>query len=233
MTATILHLAGERLLLDPAGAFFWPSAGMLVVADLHLEKGSAAARRGSLVPPWDSRITLDRLALLLRHWAPSRVVLLGDSFHDRHASARLPASEAARLAHMAEQAEFVWVSGNHDPLPPQGVRGPAVAEWQQGPFRFVHEARRQVERPGHAEVCGHHHPKARVRTRAGWVSRACFVAGPERLMLPAFGAYAGGLDVGHPAIACLFPSESQVFMLGRERLFSFSLDHLGAGTVQA
>ncbi len=226
MTATTLHLAGERLLLDPAGAFFWPAAGVLVVADLHLEKGTAAARRGSLVPPWDTGITLDRLAALLARWQPARVVLLGDSFHDRHAAARLPPAEAARLAQMAAASEFVWVSGNHDPLPPEGLRGLAVREWRHGPLAFRHQARR-VPCDAAAEVCGHHHPKARVRTRAGWVSRACFVASGNRLMLPALGAYTGGLDVAHPEIAALFPAGGQVFMLGRERLFSFALGHVG------
>jgi len=222
VTATTLHLAGERLLLDPDGALFWPAAGVLAVADLHLEKGTAAARRGSLVPPWDTRITLDRLAALLERWQPGRVVLLGDSFHDRHAHARLPAAEAARLAAMAEAAEFVWVSGNHDPLPPQGLRGLAVAEWRHGPLAFRHQARRAAAGAA-AEVCGHHHPKARVQTRGGWVSRACFVAAPDRLMLPALGAYTGGLDVAHPEIAALFPGGGHVFLLGRERLFRFAL----------
>jgi len=228
VTATVLHLAGERLLLDPDGALFWPAAGVLAVADLHLEKGTAAARRGSLVPPWDTRITLDRLAALLARWRPARVVLLGDSFHDRHAAARLPPGEAARLAGMAEAAEFVWVSGNHDPLPPEGLRGLAVAEWRHGTLAFRHQARQAQAGAAAAEVCGHHHPKARVQTRAGWVSRACFVAAPDRLMLPALGAYTGGLDVAHPEIAVLFPGGGQVFLLGRERLFRFALGHVGA-----
>lgn len=226
MTAT-LPLAGEHLLLDPAGALFWPAESTLVVADLHLEKGTAAARRGSLVPPWDTRITLDRLAALLDRWQPSRVVLLGDSFHDRHAAARLPPEEAARLLHMAARCEFVWVSGNHDPLPPDGLRGASVAEWRHGPLAFRHQAR-GTPCDAAAEVCGHHHPKARVRTRAGWISRACFVTSPSRLMLPALGAYTGGLDVAHPEIAALFPDGGQVFLLGRERLFSFALGHVGA-----
>ena len=123
MTAAPLHLAGERLLLDPLGGAVWPAAGLLAVADLHLEKGTAAAARGQLVPPWDTRLTLDRLALLLQRWRPRVVVALGDSFHDRGGAARLPPGEAARLRGMAEAARFVWVLGNHDPAPPEGLPG--------------------------------------------------------------------------------------------------------------
>ncbi len=222
MTPAILHLAGERLLLDPAGAVFHPETATLAVADLHLEKGSAAARHGSLVPPWDTRLTLDRLALLLRHWRPRTLVALGDSFHDPHAASRLQPADAARLAHLAAETQVVWVRGNHDPLPPAGLAGLAVPEWAVGALTFRHEARRG----GADEVCGHHHPKAQVPTRAGPVGRACFVSDTQRLMLPAFGAYAGGLDVTSPAIAGLFPRGGRVFLLGRERLFSFTLAQL-------
>ena len=95
MTAAPIHLAGERLMLDPAGALFWPATGLLVVSDLHLEKGSSFARRGQLLPPWDTRATLDRLALLLRRWRPRVVVALGDSFHDARGRGRLPAGRAS------------------------------------------------------------------------------------------------------------------------------------------
>ena len=224
MTHAPLHFAGERLLLDCAGALFHPDTATLAVADLHLEKGSAAARRGSLVPPWDTRLTLDRLLLLLRHWQPRTLVALGDSFHDPHAASRMPATEAARLARIAETTQLVWVLGNHDPLPPAGLPGTATAEWQAGALTFRHQARAGAD-PG--EVCGHHHPKARVPTRAGPITRACFVTDARRLMLPAFGAYTGGLDVTSPAIAALFPRGGRLFLLGRERLFSFALGQAG------
>ncbi len=216
-----LHLGGERLLLDPSGALFWPREQTLIVADLHFEKASSAALSGSLLPPWDTRVTLDQLASLLRRYTPRTVVALGDSFHDRHACARLQTQDAARLRAMTAAAAFIWVLGNHDPEPPVGIGGSAMAEWRRGSLIFRHRA--EAASAGLVEVCGHHHPKAQVATRGGGITRPCFVADGRRLMLPAIGAYTGGLDVRHPEIASLFPRGGRVFLLGRDRLFSFPL----------
>ncbi|MBV9735321.1 MAG: ligase-associated DNA damage response endonuclease PdeM [Acidisphaera sp.] len=225
MTPAPLHFAGERLLLDPAGALVWPAAQLLAVADLHLEKGTAYAARGELLPPWDTRTTLERLAGLLRRWRPRVAVALGDSFHDDRGAGRLAPGEASRLAAMTASAHFIWVLGNHDPSPPEGVAGEPVLEYRLGGITFRHIGKAGVA----GEICGHHHPKAMVPARGCAVSRPCFVADSQRVMLPAFGAYAGGLDVRHPAIAALFPRGGRVFLLGRERLFSFSLGQTRAG----
>jgi DNA ligase-associated metallophosphoesterase len=219
MTAAPIHLAGERLMLDPAGALVWPATGMLVVADLHLEKGSSFARRGSLLPPWDTKVTLDRLALLLRRWKPRTVVALGDSFHDAEGSGRLPRDEVARLASIAASVQFVWVQGNHDPSPPAGIGGEWVESFATGSLTFRHEALARAS----GEISGHYHPKATIPARAGSVTRACFVTDARRVLLPAFGAYTGGLDVRDPAIARLFPRGGRAFLLGKDRLFSFPL----------
>src|SRR5690242_20612220 len=128
MTAAPLHIAGARLMLDPAGALAWPEAGLLAVADLHLEKGSAAAARGRMLPPWDTRATLDRLALLLHRWRPRLVLALGDSFHDRDGPARLLPADAERLRALTAGTRFVWLRGNHDPAPPEGLGGEAAEE---------------------------------------------------------------------------------------------------------
>jgi uncharacterized protein len=218
VTAAPIHIAGERLMLDPMGALFWPAARLLAVSDLHLEKGSSFARRGMLLPPWDTHATLDRMTLLLRRWSPAMVVALGDSFHDAHGSTRLPATELHRLNAMTEAHRFVWVQGNHDPTPPAGVGGAWVESYATGPMMFRHRAVALAE-PG--EIVGHHHPKAQIQARTGTVSRPCFVADARRLMMPAFGAYTGGLDVRDPAITRLFPRGGRVFLLGKERLFSF------------
>jgi DNA ligase-associated metallophosphoesterase len=225
MTAAPISLAGQRFLLDPAGALWWPERHTLVIADLHLEKGTACAVRGHLVPPWDTRTTLDRLALLLRRYTPQTVLALGDSFHDSHGAGRLMPADAARLATMATAHDFIWIMGNHDPLPPAGIPGRTAEWWQDGAIVFRHEASTAVTDLA-GEICGHHHPKASVATRALTITRPCFVAGPNRVMLPAFGAFTGGLDVRHPAIARLFPHGSRAFLLGRDRLFGFTLaDH--------
>ncbi len=216
MTA-VFHFGGEMLQLDPAGALVWPAARVLVVADLHLEKGSAAARGGQLVPPWDSRVTLERLTLLLRRYAPRTVVALGDSFHDDKGASRLSPTDAATLHRMTSAVDFIWVKGNHDPGPPQGVGGTAVAEWISARLCFRHQAATGAT----GEISGHFHPKARVVTRAGEVVRPCFMADGRKIMLPAFGAYTGGLDVRAAAIASHFPRGGRVFLLGAQRLFSF------------
>jgi DNA ligase-associated metallophosphoesterase len=213
------HFAGEFLQFDPAGALIWSSERVLAVADLHLEKGSAAARAGQLVPPWDSRVTLERLTLLLRRNAPRIVVALGDSFHDDHGAGRLSPTDAATLRRMTDSVDFVWVKGNHDPAPPEGVGGRAVPEWVAGPLCFRHQA----SSGANGEISGHFHPKARVATRAGQVVRPCFLADQRKIMLPAFGAYTGGLDVRAAAIAAHFPRGGRVFLLGGQRLFSFPL----------
>ena len=219
MVAAPFHLAGEMLHLDPAGALVWPSTKTLIVADLHFEKGSAAASRGNLVPPWDTAATLARLALLMHRYRPAQVIALGDSFHDDHGPARLSPADAARLRTLTADTDFIWVQGNHDPAPPQGVGGRALPEWRLGNLVFRHLAQR-----GEAgEISGHFHPKARVPTRAGEVVRPCFVTDARKIMLPAFGAYTGGLDVRAPAIAAHFPRGGRVFLLGESRLFSFTM----------
>lgn len=212
-------------MLDPAGALFWPAAAMLVVSDLHLEKGSSYARHGQLLPPWDTHATLDRLTLLLRRYQPRVVLALGDSFHDRQGSHRLPAGEVSRLRAMIEAHRFIWVQGNHDPSPPRGLGGEWVEVFATPSLVFRHQAAHGAE----GEISGHHHPKAAVPARGGRVSRPCFVTDTRRLVMPAFGAYTGGLDVRDPAISRLFPRGGRVFLLGKERLFSFALGTLRSG----
>lgn len=216
MIAAPVHRASERFLLDPAGAVIWPSRRTLIVADLHLEKASSLAARGGLLPPYDSRATLERLALLLRRHAPARVIALGDSFHDAGGRARLPADDAARLARMEAAHEFLWVAGNHD-------RGGGYPMHAEGPVLFRHEA--GAVGPGQVEFSGHFHPKARIATRAASIARPCFVADAQRILLPSFGAYTGGLEVSAPALRALFPRGGQMFLLGRERVFAFPLAH--------
>jgi uncharacterized protein len=218
VTAAPLTVNGVRLLADPAGALWWAERRTLAVADLHLEKGSSFARRGVPLPPYDTAATLERLGRLVARWRPSTVIALGDSFHDRGAPARLGPADAARLRRLAESADWVWIAGNHDPDPPAALGGRVAESLTLGPLTFRHVP----AGPGTAgEVAGHLHPKATVATRGRTVRAPCFVTDGRRLILPALGAYAGGLDVHDPAIGGLFRRGFRVLLLGRERLHAF------------
>ncbi len=217
------RLNGAELLADRAGVLVWPDEATLVVADLHFEKGSGLARNGALLPPYDTAATLDRLDAAIAAWAPKRVICLGDSFHDGHAAGRLEDEVAARIRSMTAAREWVWITGNHDPAPPTFLGGTAREDLRLGPLVFRHEA---VPSAGGGEVSGHFHPKARVAVRGGSRSGRCFVTDGRRLILPAFGAYTGGLDVLDPAIDSLLAAKRVVFLLGKSRIHGFPARHL-------
>ncbi|HEV7959984.1 MAG TPA: ligase-associated DNA damage response endonuclease PdeM [Rhizomicrobium sp.] len=208
---------GEALVLDKSGAAWWPRTSTLIFADLHFEKGSSYARFGQFLPPYDTRATLLRMAEVVARRSAARVIALGDSFHDPLAAARLPAEEFAMLSRLTQSVHFLWITGNHDPLPPSSLRGAVMAEWREGGLVFRHEPLLDAE-PG--EMAGHLHPCAKVAKYGRGVRRRAFAADTGRMILPAFGAYAGGLDVGDPAIARLFGTRFHAFMLGEERVYA-------------
>jgi DNA ligase-associated metallophosphoesterase len=214
-----IDVNGERLLLDVAGALWWPSRRTLVFADLHFEKGSSYARGGQFLPPYDTRATLLRMAHAVARRSPARILALGDSFHDPHAAERLDAEARAMLAAMAKTADFVWIAGNHDPHPPAWLGGAVTDEWRDGGLVFRHQPSAGAA-PG--EIAGHLHPCARVSKWGRFVRRRCFAADGARMVLPAFGAYAGGLDVGDDAIAGLFGPRFHAYMLGTERVYAMA-----------
>lgn len=194
-------LAGAELVLDPSGALLWPDEGLLVVADLHLEKGSAFARRGQMLPPYDTLDTLYRLAEAIQRHQPRTVVALGDSLHDRWAGLRMTEPLRQEIRRIQSGRSFIWIAGNHDPLP-HDLGGECMETLAVGRLTFRHLP---GEAPASGEVCGHLHPAARVAVRGRGVRRRCFVTDGRRMVMPAFGAYAGGLSVRDPAISSLFP----------------------------
>ena len=219
MTAAPVHLAGERLMLDPLGGLFWPETGLLAVSDLHLEKGSAfAARRGLPLPPHDTKATLARLAALVERRAPRLVVSLGDGFHDAGGPARLSPEDRDTIAAIARGRTLLWVAGNHDPAPPAGLPGEHAEDLALGALTLRHEPARGPK--GHGEIAGHLHPHVRVVTRLGATRRRCFACDGRRAILPAFGAYAGGLDLRHEAFDGLFGAGLVAHALGRDRVYA-------------
>lgn len=218
--AARLTLNGALLLADLEGALAWPAERLVAVADLHLEKGSAYARGRRFLPPYDSGATLARLAAVLARHRPERVICLGDSFHDAGAGDRLAEADAALLRRLVAAHDWGWVCGNHDPAPPLRWGGRIVAEFALAGLRFRHEAQ---PGPVAGEVSGHFHPKVSVSVRGHRIAGRCFVADGRRLILPAFGAYAGGLDAADPAIAGLFEAGYDLHLLGPRRIHTLGL----------
>jgi hypothetical protein len=209
---TTLTVAGMGLVPLAEGALWWADERTLIIADLHLEKGSAFAARGQMLPPYDTVATLARLEALVSRLRPERVIALGDSFHDSRAAGRMNEGDRDRLAGLTSAAEWIWIAGNHDPEPPKHVGGWATSELSIGPLTFRHEPR-----PGAilGEIAGHLHPAARIVGRGRSIRRRCFATDAKRLVMPAFGALVGGLNVLDEAFRPLFDGRAfHAFMIG-------------------
>lgn len=217
MDETHVDVNGEDLVLDASGALWWPAEATLVVADLHFEKGSSYAPSGQMLPPYDTRTTLLRIEKLAGRLKPSRIVALGDSFHDRNGAERLDEEERARLAALRRGVEWIWIAGNHDPAPPHWLGGRVAEEIAIGGLVFRHEPREMNAR---GEIAGHLHPCATVTRRGRSLRRRCFVSDGARLVMPAFGAYAGGLDVRDRAVSGLFKARFLAYLLGTQRVYA-------------
>ena len=217
MTDLLIDVNGETVLLDNCGAAFLPAQSTLVFADLHFEKGSSYARGRQYLPPYDTINTLLRMARAVARHNPARVIALGDSFHDREAGDRLGPEERGLLDSLCRSARFIWIAGNHDPDPPDWLEGEVTACARAGGLVFRHEPLPVFEM---GEVAGHLHPCASVSKWGRSVRRRCFVSDGLRLILPSFGAYTGGLDVGDAAIAQLFAGPFHAYMLGQTRVYA-------------
>jgi DNA ligase-associated metallophosphoesterase len=222
-----LRVGAISLAGDPAGALYWGEEGLLAVADLHLEKGSSFASRGVLLPPYDTAATLAQLARLIARYAPRLVVALGDNFHDGGGPARIGESDRATLAALQRGREWIWITGNHDPVPAQGIGGTFAEALACGEILFRH-----APKPGEAEgeIAGHLHPRACVARRGRTTSRRCFAADGRRLVMPAFGAYTGGLNIRDAAFADVFATLAfTAHMLGEGRLYPIAARHCVPG----
>jgi uncharacterized protein len=212
---------GTSLLADAGGALYWPQEGVLAVADLHLEKGSSYAKRGVLLPPYDTAATLARLASLVLRYLPRCVIALGDSFHDGGGPDRLADADRTQLRALQTGRDWIWITGNHDPEPAQNIGGQFGGALAIGALIFRH-----IPSGGEGEVAGHLHPVARLSHRGRAVSRRCFAADAQRMVMPAFGAFAGGLNIRDAAFADVFGTLAfNAHMLGDERVYCFEARH--------
>ena len=221
-----LEIHGQPVTVRVSGALWLADERTLAAGDLHFEKGSAYGVRGQLLPPFDTLATLDRLEAEIAALSPRRLVLMGDSFHDTGAIGRLATEARTRLRALGEGIDLVWLAGNHDPSPPVGLPGIVSETLVIGTLNLTHEPR-----PGimNGEVAGHLHPVATVKGPGGRVRRRCFLTDGHRMILPAFGAYAGGLNVFDPAFDGLFATPPTALILGGDRIHAVPWTRLSPG----
>lgn len=211
MTAHTFHLAGERLTALPSGALYVAQARTLVISDLHLGKSDRIARRGGgLIPPYENTETLQKLDSDITATMPETVICLGDSFDDLAGADALDDTHRATLARLQAGRRWIWVEGNHDPGPVD-LGGTHLAEVTIGGIALRH-----IATPARPEVSGHYHPKLAI-AGAGR-ARPCFVYDADRLILPAYGTYTGGLSALHPHLRKLFGPQAVAVLTGRKAL---------------
>ena len=222
-----LEFAGEELVLTKSNALYWPRERALLVADLHLEKGSWYAQTGQMLPPYDSRETLERVADAVKATGARRVITLGDNFHDDAGTHRLDPYAAGMLESLTRALDWVWITGNHDEQMNRTFGAQLTDEMELNGIVLRHEAKPGETR---AELSGHYHPKMRVRVRDRHIARPCAVVSRkdgagDRMILPAFGAYTGGMDAGAPEILeALSPAqEIDAVLPAKGKLVTFPL----------
>lgn len=214
-----IRLAGLDFIPDLSGALYSPDFKALLVADLHLEKGSSIARRRVHLPPYDTRASLTHLMAVIAATNAEQLIFLGDSFHDGEARERIDASDLATLRSITAERHTIWITGNHDPSPPRDIGGTVMAEVALGPVTLRHEPRSLAQEE--VEIAGHLHPAASVDQRGHRIRCRCFIADNRRVVMPAFGSYAGALSISAEPFTALF-AEFHVWMLGARAIHRFS-----------
>ncbi|OWU76237.1 ligase-associated DNA damage response endonuclease PdeM [Phaeobacter sp. 22II1-1F12B] len=205
-----LSLAGAKLVALGSGALWWPAQRLLCVSDLHLGKSERIARRGgTFLPPYETRDTLLRLADDLDRMNPATVICLGDSFDDLDAARALAAEDQAALTRMQAGRRWIWIEGNHD-SGPVDLGGTHLAELALGPLIFRHIAQTGAS----GEISGHYHPKASLTTRARRITRAAFLSDRDRIIMPAYGTYTGGLRSHDATLTALMRPDALAILTG-------------------
>lgn len=220
-----IEFHGREMVLTPSGVLIWPAQELAVVSDLHLEKGSYFGMNGQFLPTYDSVETLERLGDALEMSAAETVIFLGDSFHDEHGYHRL--SEQARFLFdvLIQRYDVIWIVGNHDgTVAPEGVHVAKHVTYDSVVFR--HEAQADYNLNHKAEISGHYHPKASLNIHGKRVRKACFIEDGQRMIMPAFGAYTGGMTVTSPEILSLFRWPVRLHLMGQKDIYSVPFENI-------
>ena len=225
-TSTLIRINGQDVICNADGTALFEGGRLLVVSDLHLEKGKALSATAP-IPQFDTDETLAALEHAAATHKPEKILFLGDSFHRAHLAQALDARHRARIEAMAEGREMIWIVGNHDPELPEFLPGIACEDYLTNGIWFRHIATEGAIEGG--EVSGHYHPKVRIKTRARSISGKCFIHDGMRMIMPAFGAYTGGLSVFNEAIAQFYPNEAEILFCHACQIYRYPYSQVITG----
>lgn len=221
---------GHELQLMAMPALWWPKHELLVVSDLHLEKGSSFAVRGELLPPYDTHKTLSMVEALCKGLGPKKVISLGDSFHDVKAAERLTPDAVTRIQALTSKYDWIWIEGNHDPQPPRFLGGAVKADIIIDGIKFQHLPLSSEALLSKADfssvICGHLHPVAKLKARGRYIRRKVFAFDDRQLVMPSLGAFTGGLNILDEAVAHALKPGWQAYAIGRDGAYRCKAGHL-------
>ena len=214
-----IFFANESFVLDPSGLLIWPSEKLAVVSDLHLEKGSFFAEKGQLIPPHDSCKTLNMLIKALEFSAAETLIFLGDSFHDNAGYERLDSQSHKLFHYILDKYDAIWIRGNHDDafFPDKAI---IRDSWKIKDVTFRHETVLDIGGSDY-EISGHYHPKASVKLKGRKVTKSCFIHTDQRLIMPSFGVYTGGLNIKEQVLQPYIGRDFLIHLLGQNNIYTF------------
>ncbi|WP_419815013.1 ligase-associated DNA damage response endonuclease PdeM [Glacieibacterium sp.] len=220
MSSVAFSFAGQEFVPLTSGALFWPSRNALLVADLHFEKASWYGTRQQFLPPYDTTDTLAAVIDAVEATGATSLWCLGDSFQDAGGPERLPPAARSVLERLTRTLDWLWITGNHDHEVARSLGGRVMAECEASGILLRHEADVLEAKP---EISGHYHPKLKLHVRGRGISRRCFAVTPNKIVLPAFGALTGGLDVGDPVFGRVLGGPLVALVPTAERLLRFPI----------
>ncbi len=210
----------NKFILNPDGSMLWPKESCLIVGDLHLEKSTSYIDQGNYLPPFDSLDTLSKLSNSMKKNNIKKIIFLGDVFHDSNGYKRLKLKEQ-RLFDTIINVNTIWISGNHDAkFLPKNINSYNLYKLNE--FTFSHiSCSKNIK-----EISAHYHPKVTFKYMGNKISKPCFLIDNNKIILPAYGSYTGGLNISSNIFKNILFQKFDIYALGNKKVIKLNSSKL-------
>ena len=212
-----LNFCNHGLQICKEGVLFWLEKEIAIVSDLHLEKGSSYASSGQYIPPYDSEETLLKLLDILNNYRVKKVILLGDTFHDKDAFLRMTPKVRFLFEDFTKKYEVIFILGNHEnKIKIEGIK--FHQEYIVDDIHFLHEAiQKNIN-----QISGHFHPVASIKVSSKKITGKCLIHSNNHIILPSFGEFTGGLNINDPVLKPFISEDYNIYFLTKKSIYKFS-----------